>query len=192
MLGREICRFGFAGESFAPPLANAATQPTSWASRGRAGVRPASVFGNRPNFSLGALTAGIIATRWSEGNYRREIYLLSHGPLSHAGSRRPRQEEHPWSFCSAQPILDGQYRGESASATKTTDPSAANASQMNAAAMIRSRIEEGRNRGKQTTALTMRRVQQSPTGLGTSPALPEFQRRSTTSSILADSRSPFA
>ena len=31
-----------------------------------AGVQPASALGSRPNFSLGALTAGIIAARWSE------------------------------------------------------------------------------------------------------------------------------
>jgi hypothetical protein len=30
---------------------------------GAAGVEPASVFGNRPNFSLGALVAGIIEAR---------------------------------------------------------------------------------------------------------------------------------
>jgi len=60
-------------KSSAPPLANAATQPTSGASRGCAGVEPASIFGNRPNFSIGALTARIIATRRSEGNYRRGI-----------------------------------------------------------------------------------------------------------------------
>lgn len=52
---------------FAPLLANAATQPTSGASHTRAGVEPASIFGNRPNFPPGALTAGIIATQWSKG-----------------------------------------------------------------------------------------------------------------------------
>jgi hypothetical protein len=57
----------FSKTSFAPLLANAATQPTSGASHSRAGVEPASIFGNRPNFPPGALPAGIIATQWSEG-----------------------------------------------------------------------------------------------------------------------------
>ena len=34
---------------------------------GVAGVEPASIFGNRPNFPSGALTAGIIAAQWSKG-----------------------------------------------------------------------------------------------------------------------------
>jgi hypothetical protein len=33
-----------------------------------AGVEQASVFGNRANFSLGALITGIVAARWGEGN----------------------------------------------------------------------------------------------------------------------------
>jgi hypothetical protein len=59
-----------AEKSFAPSPAKAATQPASGASHCYTGVEPASVFGNRPNFPLGALITGFVAARWDEGNTR--------------------------------------------------------------------------------------------------------------------------
>ena len=79
-------------------------QPTSVASHGCAGVEPASVLRNPPNFSLGALIAGIIAARWGEGNTRLCAAMDFASASLHRGRKNANNEDRDQS-----PILEAVH-----------------------------------------------------------------------------------